>query len=139
MEERPAAYPLGVPDAPLEEFPRFIVPMLASAGPAPTEAGSALEVKWDSMRAQLRYDGRRVCVRTRRGRDCTAEFLELAAIGEALAGCRAHRAIDRPERRRGRAKARTGGGVTAVGRAESCSASVTSILGASPTPLPLRG
>ena len=40
------------------------------------------------MRAQLRYDGRRVCVRSRPGRDCTAEFPELAAIAEALAGRR---------------------------------------------------
>ena len=36
------------------------------------------------MRAQLRYDGRRVCVRSRPGRDCAAEFPELAAIAEAL-------------------------------------------------------
>lgn len=40
------------------------------------------------MRAQLRYDGRRVCVRSRPGRDCTAEFPELAAIADALAGRR---------------------------------------------------
>ncbi|MGZ6576589.1 MAG: hypothetical protein ACXVHJ_37100 [Solirubrobacteraceae bacterium] len=50
-----------MPDAALEELPQFIGPMLASAGPAPTEAGWALEVKWDGLRAQLRYDGRRVC------------------------------------------------------------------------------
>ena len=73
-----------MPDAASEELPRFIAPMLASAGPAPTEAGWALEVKWDGMRAQLRYDGGRVCVRTRPGRNCTAEFPELAAIAEAL-------------------------------------------------------
>jgi bifunctional non-homologous end joining protein LigD len=48
--------------------------MLASTGPVTTEAGWALEVKRDGMRAQLRYDGRRVCVRSRPGRDCTAEF-----------------------------------------------------------------
>jgi bifunctional non-homologous end joining protein LigD len=77
-----------VPDAPLEELPRFIAPMLASTGSAPTEAGWALEVKWDGMRAQFRYDGRRVCVRSRPGRDCTAEFAELAAITEALGGRR---------------------------------------------------
>ena len=77
-----------MPDAPLEELPRFIVPMLASAGPAPTDAGWALEVKWDGMRAQLRYDSRRVCVRSRPGRDCTAEFPELAAIADALASRR---------------------------------------------------
>jgi bifunctional non-homologous end joining protein LigD len=74
-----------VPDASLEELPRFISPMLATAGPAPTEAGWALEVELDGMRAQLRYDGRRVCVRSRPGRDCTEEFPELAAIADQLA------------------------------------------------------
>src|SRR5438270_7287608 len=62
--------------------------MLASAGPAPTAAGWALEVKWDGTPPQLRYAGRRVCVRSRPGRDCTAEFPELAAIAEALANRR---------------------------------------------------
>jgi ATP-dependent DNA ligase len=38
------------------------------------------------MRSQLRYDGRRVCVRSRTGRDCTDEFPELAAIADQLAG-----------------------------------------------------
>jgi bifunctional non-homologous end joining protein LigD len=37
------------------------------------------------MRAQLRYDGRRVCVRSRPGRDCTMEFPELAVVADALA------------------------------------------------------
>jgi bifunctional non-homologous end joining protein LigD len=58
--------------------------MLASPGSAPVDAGWALEVKWDGIRAQLRFDGRRVCVRSRPGRDCTAEFPELAAIAEPL-------------------------------------------------------
>jgi bifunctional non-homologous end joining protein LigD len=58
--------------------------MLASPGSVPAEAGWALEVKWDGIRAQLRFDDRRVCVRSRPGRDCTAEFPELAAIAEAL-------------------------------------------------------
>jgi len=62
--------------------------MLASAGAAPTAAGWAFEVKWDGMRAQLPYDGRRVCVRSRPGRDCTAEFPELAAIAATLGGRR---------------------------------------------------
>ena len=52
-----SAYPRCVPDAALEELARFIAPMLASAGPGPTEEGWALEVKWDGMRAQLRYEG----------------------------------------------------------------------------------
>jgi len=74
------AYSPFVPDAPLEELPRFIAPMLASTGPAPTEQGWALEVKGDGMRAQLRYDGRGICVRSRPGRSCTSEFPELADL-----------------------------------------------------------
>ena len=45
-----------------------------------------LEVKWDGMRAQLRYDGRRLCVRSRPGRDCTDEFPELRVVAGALGG-----------------------------------------------------
>jgi hypothetical protein len=60
--------------------------MLASPGPAPTEQGWAREVKWDGMRAQLRFDGRRVCVRSRPGRNCTAEFPELVELHDTLAG-----------------------------------------------------
>ena len=70
--------------ATLEELPRFIAPMLASEGCAPSVEGWALEVKWDGIRAQVRYDGRRVCVRSRPGRDCTDEFPEVVAIGSAL-------------------------------------------------------
>jgi bifunctional non-homologous end joining protein LigD len=74
-----------VRDAPVEELPRFIAPMLASGGPAPLTTGWALEIKWDGMRAQLRYDGRRVGVRSRPGRDCTDEFPELAELDNVLA------------------------------------------------------
>jgi bifunctional non-homologous end joining protein LigD len=45
-----------------------------------------MEVKWDGIRAQLRFHGGSVCLRSRPGRDCTAEFPELAAIGEQLHG-----------------------------------------------------
>lgn len=79
------AYPPCVPDGRFEELPRFIAPMLASTGPAPTGQGWALEVKWDGMRAQLRVDGRRVCVRSRPGRNCTGEFPELAELHDTLA------------------------------------------------------
>lgn len=68
-------------DAPREELPRFLSPMLASPGSVPAEAGWALEVKWDGIRAQLRFDDRRVCVRSRPGRDCTAEFPENSIPG----------------------------------------------------------
>ena len=39
-------YPPFVHDAALEELPRFVPPMLATAGPAPSEPGWAPEVKW---------------------------------------------------------------------------------------------
>ncbi len=45
-----------------------------------------MEVKWDGIRAQLRFDGQRLCVRSRSGRDCTTEFPELAVIREQLRG-----------------------------------------------------
>ena len=41
------AYALSVPDAPLEEVPRFIAPMLAAGGLAPIGVAWAMEVKWD--------------------------------------------------------------------------------------------
>ena len=68
----------------LEDLPRFVEPMLPISAPAPTSDDWAMEVKWDGIRAQLRFDGRAVCVRSRTGRDCTAQFPELAAIAEQL-------------------------------------------------------
>jgi ATP-dependent DNA ligase len=50
-------------------MPRFIEPMLARSGPVPDGDDWALEVKFDSMRAQLRWDGRVLCLRSRPGRD----------------------------------------------------------------------
>jgi hypothetical protein len=38
----------------------------------------------DGIRAQLRYDGRSVSLRTRHGRECSADFPELADIADAL-------------------------------------------------------
>jgi bifunctional non-homologous end joining protein LigD len=65
-------------------MPRFIEPMLARSGPVPEGDDWALEVKFDGMRAQLRWDGRTLCLRSRPGRDCTAEFPELGPIAAAL-------------------------------------------------------
>lgn len=80
------AYAPSVPDAPLEEVPRFIAPMLATGGLAPIGVAWAMEVKWDGIRAQLRYDAGGVCLRSRPGRNCTAEFPELAELHDTLAG-----------------------------------------------------
>ena len=51
-------------DAPLENLPRFIEPMLATGGLAPDGDGWALEVKFDGMRAQVRHDGTGLCGRS---------------------------------------------------------------------------
>jgi bifunctional non-homologous end joining protein LigD len=74
----------GMPQAGREDLPRFIAPMLPVSAPVPVSAGWAMEVKWDGIRAQLRFDGRVVSVRSRTGRDCTAPFPELGAIAEQL-------------------------------------------------------
>lgn len=58
--------------------------MLASSGAAFDDERWALEVKWDGIRAQVAYDGRWLCLRSRPGRDCTGGFSELRALAEAL-------------------------------------------------------
>jgi ATP-dependent DNA ligase len=57
-----------------EQQPTFIPPMLLSSGALPSGDGWTFEVKWDGSRAQLRYDGRSVSLRTRNGRECAADF-----------------------------------------------------------------
>jgi ATP-dependent DNA ligase len=44
--------------------------MLLAPAEAPEGEAWALEIKWDGCRAQLRYDGRAVSLRTRAGREC---------------------------------------------------------------------
>src|SRR4051794_14408160 len=97
--------------------------LLTTANEVPTGEKWALEVKWDGMRAQLRFDGRRVTVRSRVGRDCTAQFGELGAIAERLDDevlldgelvCFDHQGLPDFERLRARLRARTGGAVTAA-------------------------
>lgn len=58
--------------------------MLLTAGPVPSGDAWTLELKWDGCRAQLRYDGRSVSLRSRRGRECSADFPELTAIAGVL-------------------------------------------------------
>jgi bifunctional non-homologous end joining protein LigD len=62
-----------------ERVPRFVAPMLLpAAASASREDGWLVEVKWDGVRAQALLDCGRLTVRSRRGRDCTAQFPELA-------------------------------------------------------------
>jgi bifunctional non-homologous end joining protein LigD len=59
--------------------------MLATSGPLPPEDGRwACEVKLDGWRALVTVDGA-VAVQTRRGRNATSSFPELAGMAEALA------------------------------------------------------
>ena len=58
--------------------------MLARSGPLPEGPGWAFEVKFDGIRAQLRWDGRSLCLRSRPGRDCTDAFAELAWLAASL-------------------------------------------------------
>ena len=107
-----------------ERLPDFIAPMLlTTADEVPTDEGWALEVKWDGMRAQLRFARRRVTVRSRAGRDCTAQFGELCAIAEWLDDevlldgelvCFDHEGLPDFERLRSRLRARAGGAVMAA-------------------------
>ena len=58
--------------------------MLLTAGAVPDGERWSLELKWDGCRAQLRYDGRGVTLRTRNGRECSGDFPELLGIADAL-------------------------------------------------------
>jgi len=67
-----------------EDLPCFVAPMLARAGTPTDHAGWAYEVKFDGMRAQLRLEGGKLCLRSRPGRDCTDAFPELAPLSAGL-------------------------------------------------------
>jgi bifunctional non-homologous end joining protein LigD len=67
-----------------ESQPTFVQPMLLTAGAVPEGGAWSLELKWDGCRAQLRYDGRAVTLRTRNGRECSEDFPELLGIADAL-------------------------------------------------------
>jgi ATP-dependent DNA ligase len=83
--------PMSPPSPARQPLPRFVTPMLLHSGPPalPGAGEWAIEVKFDGIRAQLRVDGAQGwCLRSRPGRDCTAQFPELAGLADALA---AHR------------------------------------------------
>src|SRR3954464_4744744 len=65
--------------SPREPLPRFLEPMLATSGGVPEGSGWAAEVKWDGLRGQLRYDGRRATLRSRNDHDLSSAFPELVA------------------------------------------------------------
>jgi ATP-dependent DNA ligase len=74
------------PVARAELLPHFVPPMLLETGrpAAPADGLWAVEVKFDGIRPDARRRPPRWCVRSRPGRNCTAEFPELAALAQAL-------------------------------------------------------
>jgi bifunctional non-homologous end joining protein LigD len=68
-----------------EPLPTFVPPMLLTPAGVPDGEAWALELKWDGCRAQLRYDGRALTLRTRNGRECSSDFPELLGIADVLA------------------------------------------------------
>ncbi|MPY95901.1 MAG: hypothetical protein GEV08_23445 [Acidimicrobiia bacterium] len=64
--------------------PNRLRPMLATAGPLPPDDGYTFEAKWDGVRALARWDGSAFQLHTRNGREATAAYTEVAALGPAL-------------------------------------------------------
>ena len=72
---------------PHEGLPDFVAPMLLGTASQSPEASDvwAVEVKFDGIRAQFRAGGARGWrVRSRPGRDCTAQFPELAQLADVF-------------------------------------------------------
>jgi ATP-dependent DNA ligase len=62
-----------------EEQPTFVTPMLLTPGAVSSGDVWTYELKWDGGRAQLRYDGRSLSLRTRNAvqRPGSARLIEL--------------------------------------------------------------
>ncbi len=77
--------------APTEEMPSRLEPMLAKSGRLPELDSDewAYEIKWDGIRALGYADGGRWSMLSRRLEDVTARYPELEPIAEQLAGRRA--------------------------------------------------
>ena len=65
-------------------IPTGLLPMLATAGPLPEGDRWAFEVKWDGYRVLVAVEGGRTTLRSRRGRDVTADYPE---VGLDLPDC----------------------------------------------------
>jgi bifunctional non-homologous end joining protein LigD len=66
-------------------LPSEMAPMLARLGDLPREDGRwAYEVKWDGVRALVWVEGGQVRLESRNGRDITAQYPELSALGRRL-------------------------------------------------------
>lgn len=68
-----------------QPVPETLHPMLATAGSLPVdEDGWSYEFKWDGVRAVASVEGGRLRLTSRHGREMTATYPELRALGEAL-------------------------------------------------------
>ncbi len=73
------------PSTRTDPLPTSVAPMLAVAGPLPTDTENwAFEIKWDGIRAILTVEGGRVRAQSRNDLDVTVSFPELAEIGKFL-------------------------------------------------------
>jgi bifunctional non-homologous end joining protein LigD len=80
---KPAAKPKKA-----SSMPRFVEPQLAKlVERAPAAAGWAHEVKFDGYRLQLRVEGGKAVLRTRRGLDWTTRFAAIAEAAAKLPDC----------------------------------------------------
>ena len=81
----PARNPV-LEQAPAEEMPTRLEPMLAKPGKIPESDSDdwAYEIKWDGIRALAYADHGRWCMLSRSLEDVTARYPELAAIAEQL-------------------------------------------------------
>lgn len=69
-----------------QPLPYGLRPMLATGSELPaSDDGWAYEMKWDGQRALAYVEGRRATLFSRIGRDITASYPELSALGPALA------------------------------------------------------
>ncbi len=69
----------------MESFPSLILPMMAVAGPQPTNPDAfAAELKWDGVRVIAHVRDGAVRLVSRNGRDVSESYPDLAALGELL-------------------------------------------------------
>jgi bifunctional non-homologous end joining protein LigD len=72
----------------VKELPKFIEPQLSKLAERPPDRpGWAHEVKFDGYRAQLRVEGGKVHIRTRKGLDWTTRFSAIAVAAAAFPDC----------------------------------------------------
>jgi bifunctional non-homologous end joining protein LigD len=73
---------------PVTKMPTFVAPQLAKLMKAPPVGSDWVhEVKFDGYRMQMRVDGGKARLRTRKGLDWTERFPEIAKEGRALPDC----------------------------------------------------